>query len=232
MTMLATSRPRKKSSISSSTGIGSSIRTILHKCKANLKKVAHEALGDSSSDGESTTVDALFDGDTVKEESCLPQKSVQRISEDGNSSTSATQTGEMRLTDENESGDTISLEEEVDTQGKTNAVQTFANYNPVEECTRLRSEFGEPFIQGELIWRRRRELWTTRPDNSTKCNESQQHRSSFDKVSPQYYTRIYKKLVLDNKPLRQPLNLQDAMRVINAGWVETNKWERASKGLA
>lgn len=106
---------------------------------------------------------------------------------------------------------------------------TFDLYDAVKECRRLRNQADEPFCQADIIWKTRRKLWT---DVTTNKDANEQHnREVFGAIPEQYYYRVYKKLVVDDKPLREPLNLEDAMKVINSGWTETKKWDNAAKGL-
>ena len=104
---------------------------------------------------------------------------------------------------------------------------TFDNYDSVKECEKLRSEINGTFYHAEIIWETRRKLWT---ENITNTDPSKEHnRDIFKSIPEQYYYRVYKKLVIDDKPLREPLNLEDAIKVINSGWMETKPWDNASK---
>lgn len=106
---------------------------------------------------------------------------------------------------------------------------TFDNYDPVEECKKLRSQIYGTFYHAGTIWETRRKLWT---ENTTNIDSSKEHnRDVFKFIPEQYYYRVYKKLVIDDKPLREPLNLEDAIKVINSGWMETKIWDNTSKGL-
>ncbi|SCW01835.1 LAFE_0E08306g1_1 [Lachancea fermentati] len=203
-------------------GLKTSIRQMFLKCRAGLQKISREAL-DTDSDSETCPIDSLF------ETNAKDSKIFDRNSEDRNSSTSVALTKEMRLTDEDDDLDGLN-------SSSTNneapvEKETFSNFDPVQECNKLRMEIGEPFTAGEQIWKRRRELWTTETSPTAK-EASKKHRKRFSEISPQHYIRIYRKLVLEDAPLKEPVNLQDAMKVINAGWVETQKWERAAQGLA
>lgn len=111
----------------------------------------------------------------------------------------------------------------------------FDSFDVVEECNQMRSNMKGPFTHGETLWEIRRQLWQVDTHQDIENNphrlKSQENRKLFQNIPEQYYHRIYKKLVLEDKPLREPLNLQDALKVINSGWTETKKWDNAAKGL-
>lgn len=107
---------------------------------------------------------------------------------------------------------------------------TFDNFDVVKECEKLRNQTEGSFFHAEPLWQLRRDLWTrSQPGIETKPNDH--NREIFRAIPEQYYYRVYKKLVVDDKPLREPLNLEDAMKVINSGWTETKTWDNAAKGL-
>ncbi|CUS20238.1 LAQU0S01e02124g1_1 [Lachancea quebecensis] len=207
---------------SSGSPLGGSIRQFLHKCKVGLHKMSKEALESESSE-EYNTVNGLFDTGPSK------GTTRERVSEERNSSTSVTLTREMPLTDEEDELD--SEFEGPDESARVKDVQTFATFDVVQECAKLRAATGEPFVRAEEVWRRRRELWVA-GTNSAYLETAEKNREVFKEIAPRQYVRIYRKLVVDGAPLKRPLNLQDAMQVVNAGWIETQKWERAAKGLA
>ncbi|CCH62963.1 hypothetical protein TBLA_0I03080 [Henningerozyma blattae CBS 6284] len=120
-----------------------------------------------------------------------------------------------------------------DTTHYTNSL-TFATYDSVKESRKLRKESeknGVPFINANEVWIKRRNLWTTKSSNCIDSEVLEKRNKVFETIPPGYYSRVYKKLVVDDKPLLEPLNLQNAIRVIDAGWTETKKWDNASKGL-
>lgn len=235
-------------------GKGSFTRT-LHKWKTMLRKITHETLNNmEDTNFGDDTINSLFDGDRP---SMIKVTSIERDSGASMSPVGGNSASELRLTTETEEsliensetnngsrpndtsvdkihcagteeGDAV----EEDDDEEEEEVQTFENFNSIAECVKLRNECGEPFYQANEIWERRRGLWTQPAEENTNLAESQRNRHMFASIPHNYYSRIYKKLVLDEKPLREPLNLQDALKVINAGWVETKKWENAAKGLA
>lgn len=108
---------------------------------------------------------------------------------------------------------------------------TFDEYDVVKECEKLRKKTKGPFYGSESIWQTRRNLWAEVV--TTDGEDSIEHtRDVFKAIPEQYYYRVYKKLVMEDKPLREPLNLEDAMKVINSGWMETKTWDNAAKGVA
>lgn len=108
----------------------------------------------------------------------------------------------------------------------------FSTYDAVADCKRLRQAQGEPFYHADLIWRKRRKLWLEgTPGLASRESDSYMRHETFTNISKSYYPQIYKKLVVDDKPLKEPMNLADALKVIDAGWYETKKWANAANGL-
>lgn len=201
-----------------------------------VRKFTHEALNnmDARDRGEDR-INGLFHGELA------PLKSVTSVDRESGTSVTPVGASEMRLTTETEeslaengtqtngegNGDVSQQDDELDEE-----TDSFERFDTYAECVKLRSESREPFCRGPEVWERRRALWL-RPSTSEVDGTTQQSRRELFATIPQaYYTRIYKKLVMDNKPLREPMNLQDAIQIINAGWIETRKWENAAKGLA
>lgn len=135
---------------------------------------------------------------------------------------------EMASDDANNTHDNI--DNNSTTISKDNNKMSFDDYDAVKECEKLRNQTKEPFCDAGIIWQTRRNLWT---EITTDEEESTDHnRDVFNAIPEQYYYRVYKKLVMEDKPLREPLNLEDAMKVINSGWMETKTWDNAAKGIA
>ncbi|CAL9733722.1 uncharacterized protein YLR407W [Monosporozyma servazzii] len=117
------------------------------------------------------------------------------------------------------------------TDGQGSEKMTFDEYDVVKECAKLRKKTKGPFCDSGSIWQTRRSLWAevvTTDEQGTV----EHTRDVFKAIPEQYYYRVYKKLVMEDKPLREPLNLEDAMKVINSGWMETKTWDNAAKGVA
>ncbi|KAA8915415.1 hypothetical protein TRICI_002448 [Trichomonascus ciferrii] len=75
-------------------------------------------------------------------------------------------------------------------------------------------------------WVRIRERWTkgtcahaTTPDEFENYEHSQ-----LKHIPPTAYPRMYKMLVKENRPLKEPLNLADALKIIKAGWEADGTW--------
>ena len=96
-------------------------------------------------------------------------------------------------------------------------VDTFSTYDPVKECEKLRSRTEGPFYHAERIFDQRRILWQAETNGMTP-EKIARRRAFFKEIPEEYYAKIYKKLVVDDKPLKKPLNLADAMKVIESGW--------------
>ncbi|AGO12430.1 AaceriAER078Wp [[Ashbya] aceris (nom. inval.)] len=193
-------------------GLRSSVSSWMHKFRVNLCKVASEALSETSgSDGGRSTVDALFDGATET----VDARELE-VDTEARSSTSQT---------------LVAKSEEEAAEDKHPQSWTFETFDPREQREALHADSSTPFVDGPKLWHIRRKLWTA-PTANNSVQEAAEHRASFRKIKPHYYPRIYRKLVLDDRPLSQPINLEDVMKIMDAGWLETNKWERASRGLA
>ncbi|CCE61738.1 hypothetical protein TPHA_0B00660 [Tetrapisispora phaffii CBS 4417] len=209
-----------------------SISQSLQKWRNTFKRITHEALVtlDEASSTTDDKIDALFhNGDSA---------SSLNTSLSSNSRTAARNSAnlnarvEMRLTDETESldgsssdnslGDSTSADENEDGQRTV----SYDTYDAPVRCKKLRQELGEPFWQADIIWRERRDLWVepVQFNEYVKDANSKKTRKAFKKIPIDYYPRIYQKLAVDDKPLREPLNLEDAVQVINSGWTETKKW--------
>lgn len=84
---------------------------------------------------------------------------------------------------------------------------------------------------GASLWEYRRAKWThcTDPDKVARRRKE----TSLANVPRDVYAKIYTQLVDKGRALKsnKHLNLQDAVNVINAGWVAEEKWDRAAKGL-
>ncbi|SCU90187.1 LAME_0E07426g1_1 [Lachancea meyersii CBS 8951] len=216
----------RKLSSSSNASVRNPFRQFLSKCRVGLHRISKEVL-DSDSVEECGTVNGLFDHEDRKK-----SRTEERRSEERNSSTSVTLNREMPLTDEEDNEIERDSNEDCCPSGSSGSdPQTFATYDAVEECVKLRSKLGEPFVQAEQIWQKRRELWC-KPTGEAEQLTAVENRDRFEEIAPRHYVRVYRKLVVEGVPLKRAINLQDAIKVINAGWVETQKWDRAAKGLA
>ena len=85
---------------------------------------------------------------------------------------------------------------------------------------------------GEALWEYRRTKWLL--SSYGKDNQPvSTSKSIFDQIPKDSYVKIYNNLVDKGRPLKADrlINLHDLMKVINAGWVAEEKWERAAIGL-
>lgn len=208
-------------------GIRSSVSQALQKWRVAFKKLTHDTL--NSLDDSTMTddkIEALFQCDTMSTNS-QPCRMERRSSASVSIPPMLNIAVEMRLTDETDSLDASYS----DSDGVDEEKETFATYDTAARCQQLRHELGEPFWQSDMIWKERRGFWVqvNPKNNDIECSEKR--RVSFLKLPSDYYSRVYKKLVVDDKPLREPLNLEDAMKIINSGWAETKKWSNVVKGL-
>ncbi|AJV66131.1 BMC_2a_G0040190.mRNA.1.CDS.1 [Saccharomyces cerevisiae] len=207
----------------------------LQKWKETLKKITHETLSSiDDSSGSDEKIEALF---TVSQPAVVASKGIDRDSGASMSQVGAgvNSTLEMKLTDESEESSSANNTTTTASHTLSNSkksMQNFENYNVVEERIKLAQKSKAPFCNAEKIWKRRRQLWTQPTEQSESANnDGVTRREIFQAIPQEYYARVYKKLVVDDKPLREPLNLEDALQVINAGWTETRKWANAAKGM-
>lgn len=228
-------------------GVGRISRT-LHRWKTALRKVTKETLDglDEESQGDKT-VDVLFYGNagTLKKVPSIGRDSGTSMSPVGVSELNITTEAEESLTESSvESARNSNNAAEGEEQGDCDEAKevTFKNYNAVAECAKLQKKFvaeNKPFCGAGEVWERRRALWVQptdaevdRDERQRRRDERQRRRDVFATIPKSFYTRIYRNLVLDDKPLRESMNLQDALKVVNAGWIETKKWENAAKRLS
>lgn len=89
----------------------------------------------------------------------------------------------------------------------------------------------EGFVDREKLWQEQHDAWLT-PSNSLQDIRRRQKRQELSNfVSEGDYHIVYKNLVMSNKSLKQPMNLSDALKVIESGWEWNKVFERAAKGL-
>ncbi|RCK54842.1 hypothetical protein Cantr_04136 [Candida viswanathii] len=84
---------------------------------------------------------------------------------------------------------------------------------------------------GSNLWEYRRSKWL-------QCNDPNKLNDRLKQTSISYipkdsYVQIYSSLVDKNKILKDDkhINLLDLLKIINAGWIAEDKWERAARGL-
>ncbi|GAV52556.1 hypothetical protein ZYGR_0AG05470 [Zygosaccharomyces rouxii] len=198
-------------------GVRSTLLNTLHKWRNAMRRITHDVLSkveERSYEEEDEDVERLFQSDSLRRS--------------GESITLAGTSTDMRLVTETEDDgtDETKVSKQTTTREDHGRIP-FEEYDTVNECAKLRRETGEPFYQGSKIWLRRRELWT-QPAKANSINDSIKRSRKFSKVSNQCYIKIYKKLSIDDKPLKEPLNLKDALKVIDAGWKEIRRCEEAA----
>ena len=79
---------------------------------------------------------------------------------------------------------------------------------------------------GYKEWKRMRREWTK---GGSKVVRKE---SVLLDIPETMYPRIYQCLVQQARPLRQPINLEDGIRVIKAGWVADGQWAAAQAASA
>lgn len=229
-------------------GLKSNIHNIIQRWKLIFKRISEEALDgleqNEISISDDKKIEALFNNKKKKKEkekkgkidmerNNKKQKNIQSLTNDyidlNEHSVSASSIGRGNA-DEMKATDIIDNLSDFESNDNDDIQKiTFDNYDPVKECQKLRSQIDGPFYHAETIWKTRRKLWT---ENTTNIDPFKEHnREVFKAIPEQYYYRVYKKLVIEDIPLREPLNLEDAIKVINSGWRETKTWNNASKGL-
>lgn len=99
----------------------------------------------------------------------------------------------------------------------------FGDFNSVEIANRLRKE-DEPFVDGPLIWEKRRQAWLCSDTCGASTKPAKSRKScTLHNISKESYPTVYKHLIEKEKTLKRPMNLQDAVEVINAGWLSSKK---------
>ena len=115
-------------------------------------------------------------------------------------------------------------------------------YNDVDIC-KMRQEFESSSTDsttinsasytniGTALWEYRRKRWLRELDPTRKRDLA---RTSIEHIPKDSYVKIYTNLVDKGRSLKEDkrLNLGDLVKIIDAGWVAEEKWERAAKGLA
>lgn len=93
----------------------------------------------------------------------------------------------------------------------------------VTSATTTASE-GDEF--GYEEWLRIRENWTKGTCNhETTVEEFENYENSqLRNIPKNAYPRMYKMLVKENRPLKEPLNMADAFKIIKAGWEADGTW--------
>lgn len=90
-------------------------------------------------------------------------------------------------------------------------------------------------ITGETLWEQRRAQWLT-PSSDMDTEEKRDARiaqSSLKHISKSLYTRIYRDFMEKCKPLKKgrAINLEDFIAIIDAGWTDQLRFERAASKL-
>lgn len=110
----------------------------------------------------------------------------------------------------------------------------FSEFDAVKEADKLRTE-NVPFDQGDKVWQKRREVWLNSTEEDRLKSKQRQLDGQFvtnlNNVGKENYAIIYNSLIEKSRTLKKPMNLKDAIKVINSGWMESRKWERVSQGL-
>ena len=115
-------------------------------------------------------------------------------------------------------------------------------YNDLDVC-KMRQEFESSSTDsttinsasytniGTALWEYRRKRWLRELDPTRKRDLA---RTSIEHIPKDSYVKIYTNLVDKGRSLKEDkrLNLGDLVKIIDAGWVAEEKWERAAKGLA
>lgn len=95
-------------------------------------------------------------------------------------------------------------------------------------------ETGSQINLGEILWEYRRSKWLATNSKGESRAKEHMHELSIAHVPKNSYVRIYNNLVDKGRLLKNDkrINLRDLIKIINAGWISEERWERAAKGLA
>lgn len=110
----------------------------------------------------------------------------------------------------------------------TSPEMNYQDFDSVSEADKLRTE--EPFVDGIKIWQLRRNSWLSATPEEKLIAKQKANDSVLNVIPKDSYSIIYHNLVDKQKTLKKPLNLRDAIKIINAGWINNGKWERANQG--
>ncbi|ODV73639.1 Gag1p CYBJADRAFT_173042 [Cyberlindnera jadinii NRRL Y-1542] len=196
----------------SKSGFVKAVKTLFLRASLSLSLVSHKLrqfAEDALSSDEVVNELFIVTSSSSLDPSVLEQNSPQSIADDTTSNTMTT----------------TAMERE---DSETNLV-LWSEFDAVKEADALRQ--GEtPFTKGPEVWQKRRAAWT----NGTREQKLQAKQRCLDnslKLSKENYPVVYSALVERNKTLKKPMNLKDALKVINSGWIANKKWEKAALGL-
>lgn len=84
---------------------------------------------------------------------------------------------------------------------------------------------------GTSLWEYRRSKWLANDDPQKV--EKRLRKLSISHIPRDLYVKIYNNLVDKGRLLKNEkrINLEDLVKIINAGWIAEEKWERAARGL-
>lgn len=120
------------------------------------------------------------------------------------------------------------------------SLPTFQDFDAVQEAKLLHQEEQESeqtnensdlFANGHKIWEKRRQVWLNSTSEERTKAKQRSLENSLIGVSKDNYPIIYNSLIEKQKTLKKPMNLKDALKIINAGWIASKKWERAASGM-
>ena len=92
-------------------------------------------------------------------------------------------------------------------------------------------ERGSQINLGEMLWEYRRSKWLiTNPEGELRAEEHLRQ-LSIAHIPKNSYVRIYNNLVDKGRLLKDDkrINLSDLIKVINAGWIAEERWDRAER---
>ncbi|ODQ83012.1 hypothetical protein BABINDRAFT_5888 [Babjeviella inositovora NRRL Y-12698] len=107
------------------------------------------------------------------------------------------------------------------------------------EPLRAKLEQNGPFIDGHKLWEKRRKVWVT-PKANTPEGRFDPHKLRYqlrkrqidlNNIPKDKHVQIYEILVENNKRLKNPMPLKDAVKLIDLGWVADKTWENATNSL-
>lgn len=98
----------------------------------------------------------------------------------------------------------------------------------------VRTDFTNQVNIGETLWEYRRSKWLAGDSESEERAKKHLQELSIAHIPKTSYVRIYNNLVDKGRLLKNDkhINLSDLIKIINAGWISEDRWERAAKGLA
>lgn len=238
---IPTNQQQQQTTSSSKKTVLKSIRNLFVKASINLsiaaaklKSFAEDAL---SSDEIVNELFLVTSSSSVDSSLLEQQEAAATVANNQTATGEGARTGEQAETDSRAgtSDMTVNSSNEVGANGEDGlngvfSLPRFQDFDAVQEAQKLQKE-NEVFCEGHQVWQKRRDVWLNSTSEERNKAKQKSLENSLIGVSKDNYPIIYNSLIEKQKTLKKPMNLKDALKIINAGWIASKKWERAAQGL-